>query len=203
MRLRARTPIVVSLPGQVADPGLTYGSCEPAIWSSQLLARAEPVSIGRPVTRGLGYSSGPSMASEAGTSPEGQLDRHTVAVDFLLSRSRALETRLDSLGEGVAGLASLCSDWEARLLQVESSLTWLSSQVVLFDSKQQAFEHSFSHRVEEEFSEALSALHLRIDNLCRQRADLGAQFGHLSRRVDLIAGFAEATDSEFSLHTLD
>ena len=80
---------------------------------------------------------------------------------------------------------------------MESSLTWLSSQVVLFDSKQQAFEHSFSHRVEEEFSEALSALHLRIDNLCRQRADLGAQFGHLSRRVDLIAGFAETTDSEF------
>ena len=55
------------------------------------LLELKPVSIGRPVTRGLGYSSGPSMASEAGTSPEGQLDRHTVAVDFLLSRSRALE----------------------------------------------------------------------------------------------------------------
>ena len=155
------------------------------------------------LTQGLGCSSGPLMASEAGALPEGQLDRNTVAVDFLLSRSRALETRLDSLGEGVAGLASLCSDWEARLLQVESSLAWLSSQVTLFDSKQQAFEHSFSHRVEEEFLEALSALHPRIDNPCRQRADLGAQFCHLSRRVDLIAGFAETTDPDFSLHTLD
>ena len=96
------------------------------------------------LTQGLGCSSGSLMASEAGALPEGQLDRNTVAVDFLLSRSRALETRLDSLGEGVAGLASLCSDWEARLLQLESSLAWISSQVVLFDSKQQAFEHSFS-----------------------------------------------------------
>ena len=116
------------------------------------------------------------MVSEAGALPAGQLDRNTVAIDFLLSRSRALETRLDSLGGGVSGLASLCGDWEARLLQLESSLALLSRQVALFDSKQQAFEHSFSRRVEEEFLEALSALHLRIDILCRQRADLGAQF---------------------------
>ena len=135
--------------------------------------------------------------------PEGQLERHAVATDFLLGRAHSLEDRVTSLGEGVAGLASLCGDWEARLSRLESSLVLLSSQVALFDSKQQAFEHSFSRRVEEEFLEALSALHLRIDILCRQRADLGAQFCHLSRRLDLLAGIAETTDSEFSLHTLD
>ena len=150
------------------------------------------------------------MVSEAGPLPERQLDRNTVAIDFLLNRSRALETRLDSLGEGVSGLASLVGDWEARLSQLtlqcsalQSDLTLLSSQVALFDSKQQASEHSFSRRVEKEILEALSALHRRIDILCYQRADLWAQFCHLNRRFDLLAGLAETTDSDFSLHTLD
>ena len=137
------------------------------------------------------------------TSPVDLSDRNTVALDFLLSRSRALETRVGSLGEGLAGVASLCNDWEARLSQVQQDLALLSSQVSLFDSRRQEFEHSFSHRVEEEFLEALSALHLRIDTLVHQRVSLGDQLCHLSRRVDLLSGFAETTDSEFSLHTLD
>ena len=137
------------------------------------------------------------------TSPVELSDRNTVALDFLLSRSRAVETRVGSLGEGLASVSSLCSDWEARLSQVQQHIDWLSSQVSLSDSRRQEFERSFAHRVEEEFLEALAALHLRIDNLVHHRANIGDQLRQLSLRVELLSGLAETSDSEFSLHTLD
>ena len=150
------------------------------------------------------------MVSEAVPLPDEQLERNTLTIELLHNRFRALESRLAFLDEGVSGLASLVVDWEARLTDLasqcsalQSDLTLLSSQVTLFDSRRQAFEQSFAQRVEQEVVEALTSLHRSIDILCYQRADLWAQFCHLSRRFDLLAGSAESTDSDFSLHTLD
>ena len=62
---------------------------------------------------------------------------------------------------------------------------------------------AFKARLDQELVEALASLHQRIDRLCFQRADLWAQFCHLNRRCDLLAGSGECTDSESFLHTLD
>ncbi|CAE7365890.1 hypothetical protein AK812_SmicGene27995 [Symbiodinium microadriaticum] len=128
------------------------------------------------------------MVSEAAPLPAAQLERTTLAIELLHNRFRVLESRLAFLDEGVSGLASLVVDWEARLTDLssrcsalQSDLASLCSQVSLFHSRQQAFEQSFSRRVEQEIVEALSALHRRIDILCYQRADLWAQFCHLDR----------------------